>query len=76
MRNKILMVVVVKAKVGELENRLRKEFFRRMRKDLTTVVETEFCMRILLMLFQYGCEKDLTSNQLTVMKVYRIPVTK
>ena len=70
------MVVVVKAKVGELENRLRKEFFRRMRKDLTTVVEAVFGMRILLMILQYGCERDLILDQLTFMTFYRIPVTK
>ena len=50
--------------------------FRRLRKKLTAVVEAVFGKRRLLMIFQDGCEKDMTLNQLIVVTVDKIPVTK
>ena len=40
------------------------------------MVKGVFGKRRLLVRFQYGVEKDQTSNQLTVITVERIPVTK
>ena len=43
---------------------------------MTAVMEAEFGKRRLLMIFQDGCEKDLTLNQLNVVAVDRIVVAK
>ena len=51
-------------------------FFRRMRKDLAGVVQGVSFKRGFLVRFQYGCEKDITSNQLDVVTVYRRSTTK
>ena len=54
---------VVKAKIGELEEEVRVGSARRMRKELTGVVQGVSGRRRLLVRFQNGCEKNLSSNQ-------------
>ena len=65
---------VVKAKIGELEEEVRAGNSRRMRKELTGVVQGVSARRRFLMRFQNGCENNLSSNQLTVVIVENIPV--
>ena len=53
------MGMVVKAKVGELEDEVREGFSRWMRKHLTGVVQGVSGKRWSLLRFQYGCGKDM-----------------
>ena len=68
------MGTVVKAKIGELEEEVRVVSSRRMRKELTGVVQGVSGRRRFLVRFQNGCEKNLSSNQLTVMTAHEILV--
>ena len=43
---------------------------------MTGVVQVVSCKRRLLMRFHDGCEKDLTSNKLTVFVLDRSTITK
>ena len=72
----ILVGVVAKAKVGELEDEVREGFTRRLRKALSGVLQGVSGKRRFLVRFQDGYEKDLTSNQLTLVTVDKIPVTE
>ena len=72
--NKIVEGTVVKAKIGELEEELRAGNSRRMRKELTGVVQGVSVRRRFLVRFKNGYEKNLSSNQLTVVIVDKIPV--
>ena len=63
---------VVKAKIGELEEEVRVGSSRSMRKELTGVVQGVSGRRRLLVRFQNGCEKNLSSNQLTVVTAHDI----
>ena len=54
------MGAVVKENVGELYNEVREGFSRRPRKELTGVVQGVSGKRRFLVIFQDGCEKDLT----------------
>ena len=66
---------VVKAKIGELEEEeVRAGNSRRTRKDLTGVVQGVLGRRRFLVRFQNGCKNNLSSNQLTVVIVEKIPV--
>ena len=65
---------VVKAKIGELEEGVRVGNSRRMRKKLTGMVTCVLGRRRFLVRFQNGCENNLSSNQLTVVIVDKIPV--
>ena len=65
---------VVKANIGELEEEVRAGNSRRMRKGLTGVVQGISGRRRFLVRFQNGCENNLSSNQLTVVIVDKIPV--
>ena len=65
---------VVKAKIGELEEEVRAGNSRRMRKELTGVVQGVSGRMRFLVRFQNGCKKNLSSNQLTVVIVEKIPV--
>ena len=67
---------VIKSKIGELEEELREGSSIRMRKELTGVVHGVLWRRSLLVRFHNGCEKNLSSNQLTVVIVYNIPEEK
>ena len=65
---------VVKSKIGELEEEVREGFLRLLRKELTGVVQGVYGKKRFLMRFQYGCKKDLTSNQLDILILEKIPV--
>ena len=67
---------VVKVKIGDLEDELREIFYRRPRKELNDVVEAVSSKRRFLERFQDGCDKNMTSNKITVLTLYIIPVTK
>ena len=66
----------MKVKEGWLEDGVREVFSRRIRGKLSSVVGAVFGKRRLTMIFQDGCEKDLTFNQIIVVTVDRSPVTK
>ena len=72
--NKILVGTVVKSNICELEEEVRAGNSRSMRKELTGVVQGVSGKRRFLVRFQYGCKKNLSSNQLTVVIVDNIPV--
>ena len=72
--NKIVVGTVVKAKIGNLEEKVRVGSSRRMRKELTGVVQGVSGRRRFLVRFHNWCKKNLSSNQLTVMIVDKIPV--
>ena len=65
---------LVKAKIGELEEELRTGSPRRTRKELTGVVQGVSGSRRFLLKFENGCEKNLSSNQLTVVIADKILV--
>ena len=65
---------VVKANIGELEEELRAGSSRRVRKGLNGVVQGVLGRRRLLVRFHNGCEKNLSSNQLTVVIAHKILV--
>ena len=73
---KILVGMVVKEKVGELEDEVREEFSSLVGRELTDVVKVLSYKRKLLVRFKDLCEKYLTSNQLTIVIVESIPMTK
>ena len=68
--------MVVKENIGELEEEIRTLFLRSMRKELTDVVQGIPGKNNFLVIFQDGCEKYLTSNQLTTVIVEKSPVEK
>ena len=51
---------VVKANVGELEEDLREGFSRRLRKEISDVVQEVVGKRIYLVRFQNGGEKEMS----------------
>ena len=65
---------VVKAKIGELEGEVRAGSSRRMRKELTGLVQSVSGRRRFLVMFQNGCEKNLSSDQFTIVVVDKILV--
>ena len=65
---------VVKAKIGELEEEVRAGSSRRMRKELTGVVQGVLGRRRFLVMFQNRCKNNLSSNQLTVLTAHEILV--
>ena len=66
--------MLVKAKIGELEEEVRSGISRRMRKEFTLVVQGVLGRRRFLVRYQNGCKKNLSSNQITVVIVDKIPV--
>ena len=65
---------VVKANIGELEEEVRAGSSRRTRNDLTGVVQGATGRRRFLERFHNGCQKNLSSNQLTVVIIEKIQV--
>ena len=65
---------VVKAKIRELEEEVRVGSTIRMRKELTGVVQAISGKRKFLVRFHVGCEKNLSSYQLTVVTAHEILV--
>ena len=72
--NNILEGAVVKSKIGELEEEVRRGNSISMRKELTGLVQGVLWRRRLLVRFHNGCENNLSSNQLTVVVVKKISV--
>ena len=72
--NKILVGTVLKAKIGELEEEVRVDSSRKMRKELTGVVQGVSGRRRFLVRFHNGCKKNLSSNQLTSVTAHKILV--
>ena len=68
------MGTVVKAKIRELEEEVRVCSSRRMRKDLTVVVQAILGKRRFLVRFHDGCKNNLSSNQLNVVAAHEILV--
>ena len=71
---KIVEGTVVEAKIGELEDEVRAGNSIRMKKELTGVVQGISGRRKFLARFQNGCKNKLSSNQLTVVILEKIPV--
>ena len=64
---------VVKAKVGEMEEEIKEGFSRRLRKEMTGVVQEVVGNRRHSVRFQDGLEKEMSQNQPTIV-VVRIEV--
>ena len=67
---------VVKTKIGELEEEVRAGSSRRMGNVFTGVLQGFLVKKRFLLRFQYGCEKNLSSNQITTVIVEKIPEEK
>ena len=65
---------VVEANIGELEEEVRVGGSRRMRKELTDVVQGVSGRKRFLVRFKNGFEKNLSSNQLTIVTAHEILV--
>ena len=65
---------VVKDKIGQLEEEVRARNSRMMRKDFTGVVQGVLGRNRFLVRFKNGCEKNLSSNQLTVRLLDKVLV--
>ena len=61
--------VVVKAKVGELEEEVREVFSRRLRKDMTGVAQEVFGKRSYSVSFQNGLYKEIPLDQINILVV-------
>ena len=72
--DKVVVGMVVKAKVVDVEDEVREVFTRSIRKYLTCVVQGLSGNRRFLEIFKYGREKDMNSNQLTVVTIENSPV--
>ena len=72
--NKIVEGTILKGKIGELEEEVMTGNSIRMSKELTGVVQGVSGRRRFLVRFQNGCEKNMSSNQLTVVIVDKILV--
>ena len=59
----------MKSKVGELEEEIREVFSRRLRKEMTGVVQEVVGKRRYSVSIQDGLEKEILSNQLTIVVV-------
>ena len=59
----------MKSKIGEMEEEIREVFSRILRKKMTGVVQEVVGKRRYLVMLQYGLDKDILSNQLTVVVV-------
>ena len=69
--NKIAVRKVVKANIGEFKEEVREGCSIRMRKELTGVMQIIPDNNRFLMSFQYRCENSLSSNQPTIMILYK-----
>ena len=67
---------VVKSNIGELEEEVRGVFLIRMRKELNGGVQGVSGNKRLLVSFQDGCKKNMSSNQLAIMIVEKISEEK
>ena len=60
---------VVKSKVGEMEEDIREGFSRRLRKEITGVMQEVVGKRSYSVRFQDWLKKEMSSNQLTIVVV-------
>ena len=67
---------VVKSNIGELEEEVKAGSSIRTRKELTGVVKGVSGRRRFLVRFHNGYKKNMSSNQLTVVIVEKIPEEK
>ena len=74
--NNIVVGTIVKAKIGELEEEAMTGISISTSKELTAVVQGFPGRRRFLVRFQNGCQKNMSSNQLTVVIVQKIPEEK
>ena len=74
--NKIVVETIVKSKIGELEERVRADSLRRTSKEFTDVVQGVSGRTSFFVSFQDGRKKNLSSNQITVVIVEKIPEEK
>ena len=70
------MDTLVKSKIGELEEEVSEGCLIRTRKKFTGVVQVISKNKRFLVRFQGRCENILSSNQLTVVIVEKIPEEK
>ena len=61
--------MAVKAKVGDLEEDIREGFYRRLRKEMTVVVQEVVGKRSYSVRLKYGFENEMSLNQLTIVVV-------
>ena len=61
------MGTVVKTKIGEMEEEIRAGSLRSMRSELTGMVQGVSGKKRLLVMFQYLCKYNLSSNQLNIV---------
>ena len=59
----------MKTKVGKVEEEIREGFSTRLRKEMTGVVQEVIGERSYLVRLQDGLEKEMSSNQLTIVVV-------
>ena len=70
------MGTVVKSKIGKLEEDVRSGSLRMMRMEFTGVVQGVLGKKRFLVKFQDGCKNNLSSNQLTIVILEKIPEEK
>ena len=61
--------IVVKAKVGEMEEEIREVFYMGLRKEMTGVVQEVVGERRYLERFHDGLEKEMSYIQLTIVVI-------
>ena len=64
-----MLGTVVKAKVGELEEEISDGFLRRLRKDMTGVVQEVVRKMRYSVKFNYVLDKEMSLNQLNIVFV-------
>ena len=74
--NKLVVGAMVKGKVVEWEDDIRAVFIRQRMKYFIRLVSGAVDNKRNLERFEDGVEKDMISNQLTILKEERIPNTK
>ena len=71
-----LVGTVAKSRVGELGYEVKEVFSIHLSKYFTGVFQGVSGKRMFLVRFQDRCEKYMTSNQITNMPIYKIPVNE
>ena len=72
--NRIVVGMVIKSRIGELEEEARAGNSRRTNKELNGMVLGVSGRRRFLVRFQNECKKNLSLNQLTAVLIEKIPV--
>ena len=67
---------VAKTKIGELEEEVRSGCSRSIRDYFNGVVQVILWKNRFLVMFQGGCKNNMSSNQLTIVIVEKIPEEK